>query len=317
LEAYTSYLKGRYYWNKRTKEGYYKGIEHFAQAIAKDPAYAQAYTGLADCYHGLGWFCHLSPGEAYPQAKAAAKKALELDSTLAEAHASLAGPLHQYDYQWLEAEQEYKRAIELDPNYAAAHHWYALYLAMIPNRQREAVAHIIQAQELEPLSLIISAAVGRVFYLTGQFDQAIEQCQRTLEMDQNFWVAQFILGAAYAQKGEYEAAIAESQQAVITSKGTPQAVSTLGFCYAAAGRTTEALKIIDECKERSKHEYFPPYWIAAIYAGLGEKDQAFLWLNSAYAERSNWLVHLKVEPAFTSLRTDIRYDRLLGKVGLK
>jgi TolB-like protein/Tfp pilus assembly protein PilF len=316
-EAYQAYLKGRYYWNKRTEDGLKRGTHYFQQAVEIDPAYALAYAGLADSYAlpGIAEYGLLPPKEAMPKAKAAAVKALEIDKTLAEAQTTLAHVRAFYDWDWAGAEQEFKRAIELNPGYAFSHHWYALYLAAM-GRHREALAEEIRAQEIDPLSLIINKNVGTILYYAGRLDQSIEQYQKALELDPNFVRTHFYLGLAYLQKGMYEEAIAEYQKALSISGGVTVLMALLGHAYALSGRAGEAIKIISELKEQSDARYVPAFNIAMIYVGLGEKDQAFGWLDKAYDERSSWLVSLKVEPMFDSIRSDPRFGNLVRQVGL-
>jgi len=316
-EAYQLYLKGRFYWNKRTEAGLKKGIEYFHQAIDLDPNYALAYAGIADCYSLLGWdlFGALPPREALPIAKAAAKKALETDDSLAEAHNSLAWTKLAFDWDWMGAEREFKRAIELNPGYAITHHWYAECLAGM-GRYAEALAEIRQAQELDPLSLIISSIVGWVFYFDRKNDQAIAEFRKTLELDPNFWVAHWTLGRTYEQKAMFAEAIAEIQKAIDLSGGSPLSLAALGHTYAVWGRRVEAERALNELKESSKQGYISSYSIAAIHAGLGEKDQAFIWLEKAYEERSGWLIWLRAEPISDPLRSDPRFQDLLRRVGL-
>jgi TolB-like protein/DNA-binding winged helix-turn-helix (wHTH) protein/Tfp pilus assembly protein PilF len=310
--AYEDYLRGRYYWNKRTTEGFKRGIDYFQQAIDHEPSYALAYVGLADCYNMLNNYDVLAPKESAPKAKAAAMRAMEIDDTLAEAHASLAFTLMHYDWDWPGAEREFQRAIELNPNYAAAHHWYGLYLTAM-ERFDEAMVEMKHAQELDPLSLIINTNVGWVFYFRRQYDQAIEQFRKTLEMDPNFTSAHVKLGWAYEQKGMYEEAIGEFQT-VLTRIGG-DVLTELGHAYAVAGQRDEATKIIVELRERAKQPYVSPYLVATIYAGLGDKVQAFEWLEKSYKNRCGWLAWLKVDPKLDSLRSDQRFADLLRRVG--
>jgi serine/threonine protein kinase/Flp pilus assembly protein TadD len=316
-EAYQLYLKGRFYWNKRTEAGLKKGIEYFHQAIDLDPNYALAYAGIADCYSLLGWdlFGPLPPREALPIAKAAARKALETDDSLAEAHNSLAWTKLAFDWDWTGAEREFKRAIELNPGYAITHHWYAECLAGM-GRYAEALAEIRQAQELDPLSLIISSIVGWVLYFDRKNDQAIAEFRKTLELDPNFWVAHWTLGRAYEQKAMFTEAIAEIQKAIDFSGSSPLSLAALGHTYAVSGRRAEAERVLNQLKDSSKQTYISPYGIAAIHAGLGEKDQAFLWLEKAYEERSGWLIWLRAEPGSDPLRSDPRFQDLLRRIGL-
>ena len=315
-EAYQLYLKGRYLWNKRTGEDLKKALVYFERAIEKDPNYALAYTGLADTYLVLPSYLAFPPTETYSKGKEAALKALEIDDTLAEAHTSLANVMKYY-FDWKSVEKEYKRAIELSPSYATAHHWYA-YDLMLMGRHDEAIEEINLAQELDPHSLIINANVGYVLHMARLYDQAIEHYRNRLEMDPNFWVLHQYLGGAYLQKGKYEEAIAEFQEA-ITLSGSPQdqeSIGDLGYSYAVSGRKAEAMKVVSELRELSKGKYISPYHIALIYVGLGQKNQAFEWLNKAIKEPGLFLVHLKVDPRFDSLRSDPRFTTLLKKMGL-
>lgn len=316
-EAYQAYLKGRYYWNKRTEEGLNRSTHYFQQAVEVDPAYALAYAGLADSYAlpGIAEYGLSPPKEVMPRAKAAAVKALEIDKTLAEAQTTLAHVRAFYDWDWAGAEQEFKRAIELNPGYAFSHHWYALYLAAM-GRHREALAAEIRAQEIDPLSLIINKNVGTILYYAGHLDQSVEQYQKALKLDAHFARTHFYLGLAYLQKGMYGEAIAEYQKALSISGGGTVLTALLGHAYALSGRVGEAMKIIGELKELSYARYVPAFNIAMIYVGLGEKDQAFGWLDKACLERSSWLVSLKVEPMFDSIRSDPRFGNLVRNVGL-
>jgi eukaryotic-like serine/threonine-protein kinase len=314
-EAYQLYLKGRYYWNKRTPDGIQKAIEYFQAAIAKDPLYALAYAGLADCYHVPA--NPLPPREKMPLAKAAAMKALQLDDTLVEAHTSLARVVYAYDWDWPAAENEFKRAIELNSRYAPAHQWYGGYLSAT-GRFREADAEKKTAQELEPLSLIINFEVGLASYFSRNYDQAIDQFQKTLELDANFPPPHTFLAAAYEQKGMFEEAIAAFQRAITVTKGADKtlAMASLGHVYAVSGKKTEARKTLAELQRLSEHSYVPATDVALVYAGLGEKDKAFAWLDKAYEEHSFSLSNLKVEPRFDPLRSDPRYADLLRRIGL-
>jgi TolB-like protein/DNA-binding winged helix-turn-helix (wHTH) protein/Flp pilus assembly protein TadD len=315
-EAYQAYLKGRYFWNKRTPEGFNKGIEYFNLAISIDPSYAPAFAGLADCYNLLNDYDVLPPKEAIPRAKAAAEQALAIDSTLAEAHASLGFALARYDWDWIGAEHEFQRAIELKPNYAIAHHWYALQLAMM-GRFQQAMMEMNKALELDPLSLIINANIGWLLFFERNYDQAKERLQRTLEMDPNFLSAQVKLGWVYEQQGMYEEAIVQFKNALALSGDDANIIGLFGNSYALSGNKVEAMKIINKLQAQSKQRYISPYWIANIYACLGEKDNAFQWLNKAFEERSGGLVWLKVEPKLDPLRSDPRFLELLNAIGLQ
>jgi serine/threonine-protein kinase len=315
-EAYRLYLLGRYYWNRRTLESLNRGIESFRQAIDNDPNYALAWAALADSYSLLGSAVGgLSPRETFPTAKAAALTALKIDDALAEGHTALAMVILRYDWDWPAAEREIRRAIDLNPNYALTHQWYADYLRWM-GRSNEAIAEIKRAQDLDPLSLNIKTIAGSHFYHARQYDQAIEQYLKTLEMDSNFAQAHFHLGIAFVQMARYEEGIAALKKANTLSTGNPHFVSALGHAYAVSGQRDEAMKILDRLKELAQQRYVSPHEMAILYAGLGEKEQAFVWLEKAYAERSWRLPNLKVEPRFDGLRSDPRFADLVRRVGL-
>jgi serine/threonine protein kinase/TolB-like protein/Tfp pilus assembly protein PilF len=312
-EAYQLYLKGRYYLGKMTSAGLKRGIEYFTQAIEVDPAFALAFAGLADAYYGLS-AAHLPPREAMPKARAAAMKALQIDDTLAEAHASLALVLAFYDWDWTGAEREYKRAIELTPGYASAHHWYGWYLALM-GRLEESTRELKQAQELDPLSLEINSDLGLSFFLGRQYDQAIEQFLKAIEMDPNFIWGRFFLAWAYEQKGLLAQAIAEYKQLAQLDE-TPVIRASLGYTYALAGELDEARKVLDELTEDSQRRHVSSYDFTILYAALGDRDHAFDCLEKSYESRSEALVWLKVDPRLDSLRADARFMDLLQRVGL-
>jgi TolB-like protein/DNA-binding winged helix-turn-helix (wHTH) protein/Tfp pilus assembly protein PilF len=313
-QAYESYLKGRYFWNKRTADGLKVALAYFKQAIEEDPKYAQAYSGLADTYALLGdWeYGVLAPKEAYPKAKAAASKALELDDTLSEAHASLAS-LGMFDWDWQSAEKEFRRAIELNPGYATAHQWYAWNLNLL-GRQNEAIAEMRKAESLDPLSLIISADMADVLFVARLYDESIQQSRKTLGMDPNFAVARFELGQAYLEKHMYEEAVAALQKAVQLSGGNPTFAATLAQAYVASGKRSEAVKLLDILKKRSSTVFLNASEIAMIYASMGDSDQAMNWLAKGFEERFNPGVLLR--PGFDPLRADPRFQNLLHRVGL-
>ena len=315
-EAYRLYLKGRYYWKKRTDEGLKKAIEYFNQAIEKDPSYALAYSGLADSnIYLLGSLHGLSPRETYLRAKSSATKALEIDDNLAEAHTSLAMVKMGYEWDWAASEREFKRALELNPNEAEAHHQYSHYLTAM-GRTQESLVESLRALELDPLSLPLNAHLAWHYVYARQYDQAIEQCRRTIEMDANYPPAHDFLGGAYQQKGMYEEAFTEFQKAISLSGDGVRVRGELGHAYAVAGKEEEALKIMDELKGLSKETYVSPYDVAVIYVGLDQNDKAFDWLQKAYEERSGWLKYLKVDPRFDPLRSDRRFPDLVRRVGL-
>jgi tetratricopeptide (TPR) repeat protein len=314
-EAHQLYLKGRYVWNRRTAQSLQRAAEFFQQAIEKDPGYALAWAGLADCYVLYSYYGAASPKEAFPRAKEAAAKALEIDDTLAEAHTSLMWVKISYDWDWLGAEKEFKRAIEGNPNSATAYNFYTGYLLAL-GRPDEAVTVAKRAEELDPLSPIIGSLAGRSLYHARQYDQAIEQLRGVIDRDANFPLAHLILGLAYEQKGMFEEAIAEFQKGSSLSGGEPPMVGALGHAYAVSGQRGRAQNVLAELKQLSRRRYIAPYEIAVIYIGLGDKDLTFEWLEKAYQDHSHWLVLLKVDPRFDSIHGDSRYQDLRRRMGL-
>jgi len=314
-EAYESYLKGRYFWNKRTADGLKAALAYFQQAIEEDPKYAQAYSGLADTYALLGdWqYAVMTPEQAFPKAKAAAIKALELDSTLGEAHNSLAFVLDAFDWDLDAAGKEFRRAIELDPGYANAHHWYAWHLSLL-GRFDEAIAEMRKAENLDPLSLIINADVAELLVIAHRYDESIAQSRKTIEMDPNFALAHNQLAQAYLQKHMYGEAVAELRRAVQLSGGSPTIIANLARACVASGQRSEAIKLLNDLKNRSSHGYSNGSEIATIYASLGDTDQAMNWLEKSYEERFNPGVLLR--PGFDPLRSDPRFQDLVHRVGL-
>lgn len=312
-EAYQAYIKGRYYSFKFTEDGIDKGIEYFHQAIELDPRYALAYAGLADAYTiAADW--HLSPGEAMQKARAAAKRALEIDETLAEAHTSMAIVNLNYDWKWDAAESEFKRAIQLNPSYAPAHILYGEYLAIM-QRFDESLAEMKRALELDPLSPDINTLQGEPFYFAREYDRAIDQFKKAAEMAPDLWLAHYYLGLAYEQKGDSPRAVSEFQKAMAIDE-IPEVMSGLGHNYAVSGRKKEALKLLEELKEQSNQRYVSPYDMAIIQAALGDKDLAVASLQAAYEDRSEWMLLLKVDPRLDSLRSDQRFEVLTRQVGL-
>jgi TolB-like protein/Tfp pilus assembly protein PilF len=316
-EAHQLYLRGRYFWNKRTGADFKKAIGYFNQAIDKDPNYALAYAGLADAYVLLSAYAEASPKDSLPQAKAAAAKALELDSTLGEAHASLAQALLAYDLNFAEATREFRRAIELNPNYATAHHWYGESVLGPQGQFEEAIAEARRALELDPLSVIINADFGSALTNARRYDQAIEQLRKTVEMDPGFYYAHWTLGNALELKGFKEEAIAEYKRAIaLNDDPLPRAL--LGHLYAKIGRKDEALAILKqlrELRESSKERYVSPYNLALIHIGLGHKNEAIQLLEETYEERDGYnIVFIKVEVLLDPLRGDPRFEALVQKV---
>ena len=312
--AYEFYLKGRYHWNRRTDDELNKAIEYFERAIEKDSCYAHAYAGVADCYNILAFYSLLPSKEAFPKAKTAAMKALEIDDTVAEAHASLGFVKLYHDWEWPGAEGEFKRAIQLNPGYATAHHWYAEYF--VAREQTDmCIAEFKRAHELDPLSLIINAGLAWAFYFARRYDQAVEQCLKTLDMDSNFIPAHLFLAQTYEQKEMYEEAIEEFAKALDLSGNSTEIMAELGHAYAVAGQQSMARKVLDELEQLSERRHVSPYSIATIHIGLGDAEQAFVWLERAYRGRSHFLALIKMDPRLDSLRSDQRFDDLLGRIG--
>ncbi|MEP6912871.1 MAG: tetratricopeptide repeat protein [bacterium] len=314
-EAYQLYLKGRFYWNKRTVEDFRRATPYFQQAIDKDPNYALAQSGLADSYALLAAFSAEPPKELMPQAKAAAMKALALEDNLAEAHASLGQILMYYDWDFNGAEREFKRAIELNPNYATAHHWHAENLSAL-QRHDEALAEIRRALELDPLSLIINRVYGDMLLDARRYDEAIEQYRKTIEMDPNFPTTHAFLGRAYEAKGMYDQAVAEYLKFPGPRAFSPETMTLMKEAYAKSGWTGFVRARLTDLLERSKKEYVPAFSIASWYARLGQKDEVFTWLEKAYQERNYQMTQLKVRSEMDPVRSDPHYADLVRRVGL-
>ena len=314
-EAYESYLKGRFFWNKRTADGLRVALAYFNQAIEEDHNYAQSYSGLADTYALLGdWqYAVMTPAQANPKAKAAALKAVELDSSLGEAHNSLAFLLDGFDWDLDAGGKEFQRAIELNPGYATAHHWYAWHLGLL-GRYDEAIVEMRKAESLDPLSLIINADLAELLVLAHSYDESIRQSRKTIEMDPNFGMAHNQLGQAYLQQRLYEQAIGELQKAVQLSAGSPTCIANLARAYALSGRKSEAGKLLNDLKSSSSANNSHASEVAAIYASLGDKDEAMKWLEKGYAERFN--PGVLIRPGFDPLRSDPRFQNLAHRVGL-
>lgn len=315
-EAYRLYLQGRYHWNKRTPEGIRKAFEYFRQALEKDPNYALAYTGVADCYIvGGGNYLGLPGSQAYPKAKEAVLRALELDETLAEAHAALAGILTDYERDWSASEREFQFALQRNPSYATAHQWYSELLSNL-GRHEEAVAEARKAQDLDPLSLIANTNVGVRFIFARRYDQAVEELRKTLELDADFQRAHFWLGIAYEQKGMFPQAIGSFEKVVELSGRDPRYLAALAHAYAVSGRRGEAERMLGELEKLAKTHYVSAFSRALVYAGLANKKEALAWLEKAYEERSDDMAMLKVDPRFDALRSDPRFQALLRRMNL-
>jgi tetratricopeptide (TPR) repeat protein len=314
-QAYEFYLKGNYY--SGTEQRLKESIELYQRAINLDPGYALAYARLADSYMRLGGFpAFLPPRENFPKAEAAVKKALELDETLGEAHLALAYYKLNYEWDWSGAEQEFKRALKLDPN-GAGHVDYGTYLQRV-GRLDEAIAERKRARELDPLSPMMIANVGYPYYYARQYPEAIKHYQSALELNPQFSWSHLWIGQAYIQMGRHEEAVAEINKALTSGDvGVVRALTYLGYAFAVAGKRDEAQKVLDGLAQLSKRKYVSPHSIAVIYAGLGEKDQMFHWLEQAYQERNPFMSQLKMDPVFDSVRSDRRFADLMRRVGLR
>jgi eukaryotic-like serine/threonine-protein kinase len=314
-QAYQFYLKGRFYWNKRTEDALKKGIEYFQRAIDNDPLYALAYSGLADSYNILASYSALAPEDAFPTAKVAAIKALELDDKLAEAHTSLAFVKFGFDWDWAEAERGFKQAIQLNPGYAFAHNFYAVMLAGF-GRFDEAFEEIKKAQELDPLSLPINTNLGWLLYLAHRYDESIQQYLKTIELDEGFGLAHRRLAQTYERKQMYSEAASEFEKAIKISGEDIEWLSAHGHFYAILGKTDKANEVLKRLDALAKLRYVPAYLVARVYLGLGDIDRAFELLNKACDERYGYLAYLNVEPLFDSIRSDPRFVELVRRVGL-
>jgi serine/threonine protein kinase/tetratricopeptide (TPR) repeat protein len=314
-EAYRLYLQGRHHWNRWTEEGFYKAIGFFQQAIAKDPSYALAYDGVADCYVLLGWNSYLSPKDAFPKAKAAAMAALEIAPDLGEAHTDLAAVLWLHDWHWPEAQREFQRSLELNPCYPTANHYYAECL-MTLGRNAEALTRMKKSLELDPLSLIINVAIGWAHYHARQYDEAVAQLLRTVELDPNYPMTYWILGLIYRETARYDLAISAGEKGVSLSGGSPLMRAALAQTFATAGAAQEAIQVVDELNELAKQRYVAPHFFAGIYVGLGEHERAIEYLEKSCAEHCHWLIYLRIDPSMDDLRSDPRFQDLLRRVGL-
>src|SRR5216684_1573528 len=313
-DAYENYLKGRFYWNKRTDENLNKAIAYFSQATAQDSHYALAYAGLSDCYSIVGAtiFGSMPVSEAAPKAREAARRALELDSTLAEAETPLATLKFNYDWDWAGAAEGFKKAMQLDPSYATAYQRYSLYLSAM-GKFDESFEQIKKARELEPLSISINTSLGWRLYLAREYDRSIAQLRDTLEMDPASEWAHLNLGQAYEQEGQFGPAIEELQKALEISHSSPLTISALAHAEARSGNHAAAGKLLTQLETLSKKQYVSPFYVAIVYLGLGKNEAAMNWLEKAYTDRSNGLVFLKVEPELDPLRTNPRFVALQNR----
>jgi TolB-like protein/Tfp pilus assembly protein PilF len=313
VQAYQLYLKGRYHWNKYTQSGLRKAIDYFGQAIEIDPTYALAYAGLADSYYRLS-NVYAPTREAMPKAKAAVMKALEIDETLSEAHAALGLIKMFYEWDWSGAQEEFTRAIEINPNYAIAHQRFGLYFNLV-GRPDEAMRELELAVAMDPLSPQIYWSFAVAFFLTREYEQAIDEIKKTLEIDANYPPALYLLGRIYIELGRLAEAIAEFKK-ILGLNDAPMFLAALGHAYALAGKQRDARKVLDDLEEQSKQRYVSAYSKAAIHLALGDKNRAFACLEQAYEKRCEMITWLRVDPAFDSIRTDLRFANLLRRVGL-
>ncbi len=314
-EAHEDYLKGRFFWNERTEDGFRKAIDFFQAAIAKDPNDAEAYAGLADAYLLLGGYGFERQKDTIPKAKQAALRAVQIDDTLAEPYTSL-GLIYVGEWNWAEAEKSYKRAIELNPNYSVAHHWYGSgYLAAIPSRTEEMIFELHKAHELDPLSPMITTDLAAYLCFTSHYDEGMKEFQEVLKLDPDFVQAHYLLSIAYELRGMYPEAIAEVQK-IKSPDATRFVIGQLGYIYALQGKRREALEVVSELQKLSERTYIDPGYITYIYIALGERDLAFVWLQKAYEEHSPIINGLKVNWRFDSIRSDPRFADLLRRVGI-
>ena len=315
VEAYELYLKGQYFQEKRTPEALTKSIEYLQKATVKDPQYAPAFAALADSYALLSIRGEVLPKECYEKARAAAMRALEIDGASAEAHRALANVKFLYDWDWPGAEQEFRRAIELSTNDPIPNQQYAAYLVAM-GRHQEAVAEIKRAQRLAPLSLPINVQACRILFLAGQYESAIEQCRKALDMDPDFAGAYIFIGRIYTQKGLYREALAAFAHARLSYRNSAEIASLIGYTYAVSGRTAEARQVLKELRGLSSRRYVSPYHLGIIYAGLGSRDETFHWLEKAYDDREGRLTILRIAPEFAAARSDPRFRKLLQRMNL-
>jgi TolB-like protein/Flp pilus assembly protein TadD len=313
-EAYQFYLKGRFYWNTRSAAGFKKASEQFQNAVDKDPSFALAYVGLADCYVVMEQYAGVPSSESLPKARAAVVRALQIDDSLAEAHASL-GLINEHLWQVADAEKEYKRAIELNPNYPTVHHWYALLL-FVTGRLDDGMAEIKRAQQLDPLSAVITANVGNHYFARGDLNAAIEEYKKAIELNPNFGLAHSFLGLTYLKQGREQEARAELQKAVEATGRASQELGALGYGYGVMDKRAEAMAVLRELEEKYAKRESPGLYLAEVYAGLGGKDQAFAWLEKDFQARSSLLMYIDIFP-LERLRADPRYTDLLRRIGLR
>ena len=317
-EAYLAYLEGRYFWNKRTTESLTRALDLFQHSVTIDPTYAPSYAGLADCYELLGSapYTALPPNQAFPKAETAAKKALELDSTLAEAHVSLGYSKLVYEWNLSEAEKELARALQLRPDYASGHQFYAYYLTAIGNLGA-AIAERKRALELDPVNPLLTSALGEAFYQNREFDRTIEQNSKSLQLDPSYAIALVNIGRAYEMKGMHPQARDAFEKVLAVAPDDPAVLALIGHEYALSGEKGKAAGTISKLQQLSTHKYVPAIYVALVYTGLHDLDHSFAWLDKAFDERSEYLVYLPTEPLADPLRGDPRFSQLLQRLALK
>lgn len=312
-DAYRAYLQGRHEWNQRSKESLERAIGHFRRAAQMDPTFAAAYSGRADCHAVLGYLSHASPGDAFPFARQYATKALRLDASLAESHASLGFVKLYFEWDWRGAEVDFRRAIAVDPNYATSHEWYSIYLTAV-GRVTEAFPEIQAARERDPLSLPVNSDLGFFYYYTGEYDEAVKQLTFVLEMNPAFPPAHLWLGRTYQELGRFDDAISEFLQVEAGLPGWPVSIAARGFVEGMTGRRREAEAILAELDRLATNTYVTPYGVALVHAGLGNHEAAFAYLNKAFDEKSNWLVWLRLDPRWSRLRSDARFAEMVNRM---
>jgi adenylate cyclase len=317
LEAYNAYLKGLYHYNKWSKEGFEKSLEYFAQAIARDPAFAKAYAAKAFSHDMLTDAGHLPPDEVFPSVKEAARRALEIDATTAEAYTVLAVAATYYDYDWIRAHEGFRRALELNPNSAVTHDWYGIIYLGPMGRHEEAIAHVKRAKELDPLTPYIRSDLGWTYNHARRYDEAIAECEQLPEIDPNFYFTHWCLGFAYWQKGMLEEAMAAYERAVELAPEDLQLKADLAIVYADAGNKARARQILEELEEKARREYVPPLALAMAHMAVGDLDGTFAWLDKMYEERTPWLIFMNEHARYDRLRGDPRFQQLLRKIGFK
>jgi TolB-like protein len=314
-EAYEDYLRGRFYWNKRTPEGLKKSLEYYRSSLERDPSYALAHAGLAECYNMMAYWGVLSPQETYPFARSGAKAAVEIDESSAEAHTALAWTLFTYEWNWPEAKKELEGAVRLNPGYATARQWLS-HFWIYQGKKSESLDCVKYTLELDPLSLVMNSNAAFMYFFARDFDAAIEQARKTIELDPHFAPPYLCLGKALEQKALFPEAIQAFDSGLVHSERGPFILAALGHAYAVSGNRSAALANLRELEELSLRRYVSPYYFAILSAGLGEAENSLTWLERALKDRSAWLTWLKVDPRLDALHEQPRFQALLCKIGL-